>query len=178
MERELLTLTQMIADRGLGEAKACNDGINVMASQKAVVRLHMGKIGIKYIRELESEMTTASSKRHIFVLTRDRPTPPAQKQINSRKFSSRCSVFACSEVIRNISRHALVPRHRKIEADDIENILDRYCYDSIRDFEKLPLMLARDPMARYLGLLEGDIVEIDGCDGTTNGQKNYRRVIN
>ena len=62
-------------------------------------------------------------------------------------------IFSLKELQFNISKHSLVPKHEKINFDDISKYLNN-------DKSKLPIISIIDPMSRYLGLKQGDVVKI------------------
>ena len=63
-----------------------------------------------------------------------------------------------SELLFNISKHCLIPKHEPIRDDDaIQEIIARY---SLKARQQLPLIFKTDPMARYLGLRPKELVKI------------------
>lgn len=66
-------------------------------------------------------------------------------------------LFHINSLIFNISKHNLVPLHKRIEKKEHEFIKKKLYIDNL---EKLPHILNTDPMAKYLGLKEGDVCKI------------------
>lgn len=71
----------------------------------------------------------------------------------------------------NISKHNLVPKHEKVDEDLVQDILDSYY---IKSRSQLPHILRDDPMAKYLGLVVGDIVKITRINETSGEYTFYR----
>jgi DNA-directed RNA polymerase I, II, and III subunit RPABC1 len=69
-------------------------------------------------------------------------------------------VFELKELIFNISKHALVPKHTLISAareTEIDEILKSV---NVKSKIQLPVILRTDPMSRYLDARPGDIIKI------------------
>lgn len=72
----------------------------------------------------------------------------------------------------NIMKHVLVPKHEVIkDAKEIEDILTKY---SLKTKFQLPILLRADPVARWLGLKNGDIVKITRSSPTAGEYQMYR----
>ena len=70
---------------------------------------------------------------------------------------SRVTFFHIKQVVVNMSRHVLVPPHRKLTVDEARGAIA-----SLRLTQKsqLPLIKHHDMQSRILGLVPGDIVEV------------------
>eukprot|EP00286_Rhodomonas_abbreviata_P001270 CAMPEP_0181288980 /NCGR_PEP_ID=MMETSP1101-20121128/637_1 /TAXON_ID=46948 /ORGANISM="Rhodomonas abbreviata, Strain Caron Lab Isolate" /LENGTH=185 /DNA_ID=CAMNT_0023393169 /DNA_START=246 /DNA_END=799 /DNA_ORIENTATION=+ len=66
------------------------------------------------------------------------------------------NVFFEVELVLNITQHDMVPAHRLLQPGEKRKLLARY---KVR-VEQLPRILLSDPVAKYLGLRRGDVVEI------------------
>ena len=84
------------------------------------------------------------------------------------------TVFREDELYFNPTSHELVDVHRKITQQEIETLMST---NNIKSKNNLPLILKSDPIAKWLGLKVGDIVEIDRYN-TTSGLYKYYRVCN
>ncbi|MAA78334.1 MAG: DNA-directed RNA polymerase subunit H [Deltaproteobacteria bacterium] len=93
------------------------------------------------------------------------------KRLLNESTTSWCSQFLVSEVVRNITKHKLVPKHTKLSPSEMQKKLKRW---NISNTALLPHILTSDPVARYLGLIDGDVVEIKGSFGTSNGTLHFR----
>lgn len=177
------TMREMLTDRGYGgivprEEGAAFDGETggvIMEGvsdegKRCLVTVHRGKLGIKTLREIGENRGDAS----IIVVATEKPTPPAQRHLQNHEVVEWCNVFVASEVIRNVTRHHLVPRHTRVPPSQLPSLFERW---KEKDTSHLPLILVTDPVAKYLGLREGEVVHIEGPDGTQTSQFSYRRAV-
>ncbi|RLG25421.1 DNA-directed RNA polymerase subunit H [Methanosarcinales archaeon] len=73
----------------------------------------------------------------------------------------------------SILDHIMVPEHRVLDDDEIEEILSKYNIEK----EKLSKILTSDPVIKEIGANAGDVVEITRKSETTGESKFYRLVI-
>lgn len=81
--------------------------------------------------------------------------------------------FQLKELIVNITKHELVPKHELLEDGDVTQLLQRYrC-----KLSQLPKILVTDPVAKYYGLRRGQVVRILRRSETAGTYITYRYVI-
>jgi len=102
------------------------------------------------------------------IITSSKLSQQAKQQIESNK--ELIEIFNLSELVVNITKHELVPKHTLLSKKDRKNLLDRY---KIRD-SQLPKILISDPVAKYLGLKRGDVVKITRESETAGRYITYR----
>ena len=74
----------------------------------------------------------------------------------------------------NVCKHELVPPHRIMKSEDVDLLLmNLFGYIDKQALQSFPNILITDPVCRYLGVREGDVVEIDRA----SGEKYYRVCI-
>lgn len=61
------------------------------------------------------------------------------------------------EVQYNVTKHCMVPKHEVIKNDKHEEILQTY---GLQSKTQLPLLLTSDPVVRFIGGQEGDIIKV------------------
>ena len=83
-------------------------------------------------------------------------TAQAQRQWLEHK--ARVSFFTLKNLISNPANHIFVPPHRKLSADEATGVMKRLCVDSKAAFPHIKFHA--DMQARVLGLVPGDLVEI------------------
>ena len=71
----------------------------------------------------------------------------------------------------NPSIHNLVPFHQRLNKDPLSGIQSKY---QIKNINQLPWILESDPMARFIGAQENDIVEIRRRSPTSGEHIVYR----
>jgi DNA-directed RNA polymerase subunit H (RpoH/RPB5) len=80
-------------------------------------------------------------------------------------------IFTLRELQYNISRHAMVPRHVRLTAEEERALLRDLC---LKAKTQLPSISKTDPVARYLGLAPGDVVRIERPSLTSGRSIAYR----
>tara|TARA_B110000971_G_scaffold35732_2_gene33901 strand:+ start:641 stop:1195 length:555 start_codon:yes stop_codon:yes gene_type:complete len=83
-------------------------------------------------------------------------------------------IFNLKELLYNISKHELVPKHEIIGEDELSSLLDIY---KIKQKSQLPILLRTDPMARYLDVKAGEIVKITRASPTAGETIVYRYCV-
>ncbi len=89
---------------------------------------------------------------------------------------SRIEVFEEAELVVNITRHILVPQHIKLTMEQKVELFKRYRIN-INDTTSLPRLLKRDPVSRYYGFEQGDVVKIVRRSETAGRYISYRIVM-
>jgi len=80
-------------------------------------------------------------------------------------------VFSIDNLIRNITKHELVPDMRIVSQQEKDDIKERYNIDSMNN---IGLILKSDPSAMFYGIKSGDLVEITRTSETSGKYVTYR----
>ena len=80
-------------------------------------------------------------------------------------------IFSIDNLIRNITKHELVPEMRIISKEEIEIVKKKY---NIENNSNIPLILKSDPAAMFYGVKSGDFVEITRTSETSGRYIGYR----
>ena len=67
-------------------------------------------------------------------------------------------MFRVAEMLRNITKHSLVPRHQLLVGERLAEIMKKH---GIEDTQYLPRLLTSDPVVRFHGWKRGDVIAID-----------------
>lgn len=106
------------------------------------------------VEELEEDSKELSSSEwQYLIITRELPMQ------GKSTVDDNTQLFRIDELLINVSKHCLVPRHIPIRSPaEIEKIMKIY---SLKMPQQLPLILSTDPQARYLALKPGELVRIE-----------------
>lgn len=80
--------------------------------------------------------------------------------------------FHVKNLLFNPTRHVLVPKHTKLTNDEVTEMMEKYL---IKGKIHMPYIMHGDPIAKWLGLKQGDIVKIERYN-ENSGLSYYYRV--
>ncbi|KAG4108482.1 RPB5 subunit of DNA-directed RNA polymerase [Neocallimastix lanati (nom. inval.)] len=129
-------------------------------------------VGVKPIRKYTERMSSQEVLKGIIVYQKNL-TPSAQKVITQMAPKYLIEIFSDSELLVNITRHSLVPKHVVLTNDEKKMLLERYKLKELQ----LPRIQPSDPVARYYGLRKGQVVKILRSSETAGRYITYRLCI-
>jgi len=80
-------------------------------------------------------------------------------------------IFWIDTLLTNITKHELVPEMRILNEEEKQDVFQKA---NVSTFTQMPLILKTDPVAKFYGLIRGDMVEIIRPSPTGGVYKNYR----
>lgn len=80
-------------------------------------------------------------------------------------------IFWIDTLLTNITKHELVPKMRILNEEEKQDVFQKA---NVSTFTQMPLILKTDPVAKFYGLIRGDMVEIIRPSPTGGVYKNYR----
>ena len=107
------------------------------------------------------------------VIVKEKITAFASKALERVNQQLTIECFHQNELMINITRHQLVPRHVVMTDTDKKSLLKQY---SLKE-SQLPRMQKADPVARYFGLDRGQVVKIIRPSETAGRYVTYRLVV-
>ncbi|BAM82463.1 RNA polymerase I, II, III common subunit [Cyanidioschyzon merolae strain 10D] len=130
------------------------------------------KVGVKPIREYCLRLETENVLRAIIVVQTGL-TPIAKQAVAELQPRFHLELFQEAELLVNITRHQLVPKHEVLTAEQKKTLLKRY---QLKDTQ-LPRILQSDPVARYFGVTRGQVLKITRNSETAGRYVTYRLVV-
>ncbi|XP_066339240.1 DNA-directed RNA polymerase V subunit 5A-like [Miscanthus floridulus] len=88
-------------------------------------------------------------------------------------FPYKVDMFQITELLVNITKHALKPKHQVLAAEEKAKLLKEY---NVVD-SQLPRMLENDAVARYYGLGKGTVVKVIYDSELTGNHVTYRCIF-
>ncbi|KAI9725139.1 MAG: DNA-directed RNA polymerases II 24 kDa polypeptide (RNA polymerase II subunit 5) [Chrysothrix sp. TS-e1954] len=128
-------------------------------------------VGIKHLRAFAHYIDEHNFRTGIFISAVN-PTKSALKVIPS-VLPNVIEVFNEQDLLVNITKHELVPRHVLLSVEEKKAVLQRY---RVKE-NQLPRIQTTDPVARFLGLKRGQVVKIIRESVTAGRYASYRYVI-
>lgn len=98
---------------------------------------------------------------------------PRAKESVKEKFTFKVDIFQVNELLVNISKHDLKPKHEVLTAEEKAKLLKLY---NVED-SQLPRMLETDPVARYYGLGKGTVLKVTYDSELTGKHVTYRCIF-
>ena len=160
IDRVLATAEQMLRDRYDCEPVVDRDQLTVSGGGATVLLLDPGdtssRIGIQALRDARE---TYPDQR-LIVVAHGGATPFMNGRMDTEEMRG-VEVFTCAQLMFNVTRHALVPRHERLAPEDEARMLASI---GAPGRDALPTQLYSDPVARYYDYADGDVVRIDRSD--------------
>jgi DNA-directed RNA polymerase I, II, and III subunit RPABC1 len=125
-------------------------------------------VGVKFLRTFAQDLNAQHASTGIFVCL-VHPSPKAM-QVVPTVLPSVIEVFVEADLLVNITKHELVPKHILLSKEEKKRLLDRYRLKE----SQLPRIQSADPVARYMGLKRGQVVKIVRRSETSGRYASYR----
>lgn len=128
-------------------------------------------VGTKQVRTFNHWIDENNYHTGIFIT--QTPISPSAVRLLSGIPGRICEHFQEQDLLVNITRHELVPKHVLLSPEEKARLLERYRLKE----SQLPRIQISDPVARYLGLRRGQVVKIIRKSETAGRYASYRWVI-
>lgn len=129
-------------------------------------------VGIKQTRAFAHYLQESQMTNGIFI-TQEQPNAAALRAFDAlTDLGMKAEHFKEEDLLVNITKHELVPKHILLSDDEKKVLLDRY---RLRETQ-LPRIQKDDPVSKYLGLKRGQVVKIIRKSETAGRYASYRWV--
>ncbi len=159
-KKVMQTLYTMMKDRGYYDPPRIKGKKHIFSTDSLPtfeMRLFQeDKIGIGHIKNF----VHPKCSNYIFVSAVG-ITPKARKTCkNYQLHKVFIEIFRTSELLFNVIDHVYVPRHRLCSAQETDEVLKNLGVLPSEKYDKMPCILAKDPVMRYYGIRQGNLIEI------------------
>jgi len=115
----------------------------------------------------------------LLILNNDLLTTPSITQLNIidkllQKKGGMLQYFHIQDLLFNPTKHQYVPPHRKLSNDEAKMIMDAY---NVKNKLQMPIILHTDRIAKWIGLKQGELVEITRYNENSGKSYYYRCCI-
>ena len=146
----------------------------IVGNKKRLIHVYFTKedIGVIFIENIIRELEKEKGINAIIVLYEpiNKISEKIIKLINNSKFN--IELFNEKELLFNVTKHELVPKHSVISETQKIKLLKTYRINQ----SQLPRILVTDPVIRYYGLKKGQVVKITRESETAGYYLNYRLI--
>lgn len=177
--RILQTVSEMLRDRGFRDEEETDgdiaDTVHISrwrgdAGIAIVIAATKPRVGVRVVRALAEELQ--SERAALLLLLVDGTLTHSAKSELAAVAS--LEAFCAEELRYNVTKHELVPPHRRVEGEEWEKLVAEVPSVSR---ESLPTISVDDPVVRYFGWPPGTVVRIDRRLGEQQQYPYFRVVV-
>ena len=128
------------------------------------------KLNMDTIKNLVEFMKSFNKINSGILISAGKLTQQAKLRIMEINTHIPVETFSIGELVVNITKHVLVPKHILLKPEEKDQLLKRYRIKP----SQLPKIFVTDPVAKYLGLKRGDVVKIVRFSETAGKYITYR----
>lgn len=163
------TILELLTDRGYGDTNVDEDCITVPGLLSVYI-IKDAKVGVNHMKEIRTDLESRNMK-HTIIVYNHSVTSFAKQYIDEMiRENIRVEVFKRSELYFNITKHDIVPKHTLLTVYEKNELVRNL---KIKPTQ-LPHIKRADAMAKYMGLVKGDVVRIDRKSEITEQSIYYR----
>jgi len=165
LARSFVTLKEMLHDRNIDTSSLdaiSNTELEIMNKVNPIfsipvnANLHIVYHMHQKFKLLELKKIIDPERKPIFIF-KEKINTLNIKNLKQETGESGMEIFEMKDILINISKHQLVPKHEIMSEADVKSLLDMY---QLKQRSMLPIISKSDPMARYLDVKSGDIVKV------------------
>merc|ERR1712137_333747 len=159
-----------ISDLTISKAK-----VDDRSSKILVFFCSQEKPGVSEFKDYLRLMKEANASRAITIIPQDLSSYSRKALDHLARTSDkyRIEYFLEKELLVNITKHKLVPKHKVLTEEEKRVLLERY---NLKETQ-LPRIEATDPISKFYGLTTGQVVKITRPSETAGRYVTYRMVV-
>ncbi|KAI5682732.1 hypothetical protein M9H77_03960 [Catharanthus roseus] len=128
-------------------------------------------VKVNTIRLMGQQIMNGESLAGLILIIQNQITSQAMKTVEL--FSFKVEIFQITDLLVNITKHVLKPRHQLLTEEEKKRLLEKY---SIGE-KQLPWMLQKDAIARYYGLEKGQVLKVTYNSDVFEQHVTYRCIM-
>jgi DNA-directed RNA polymerase I, II, and III subunit RPABC1 len=117
------------------------------------------------------KLETENNDINIVIVLKNKPNNAIKKEMANKAYEN-VEIFLLNQVIINITKHVIVPKHILLDDTETKQFLEKYSCTA----NQLPKILSSDPVAKYYGMKSGQICKIIRPSPATGESISYRYV--
>lgn len=178
ISRSFKTVLEMLEDRKIDVSGVSKEGTSELTSNNNLFEIKINdKIKVVYFlfnkfKWVELKPFLKDNMELYIVITKEKISQNNVNYINQENVNYQ--LFTIKELVINITKHVLVPKHELISAEETDDIVKRY---QLKSKYQLYTIMKTDPMARYLNLKNGDVVRVTRKSQSSGEHVVYRCCV-
>ncbi|KAJ0791896.1 putative DNA-directed RNA polymerase [Helianthus annuus] len=129
-----------------------------------------GVVKVNSIRWIATQIMNKESLSRLIIVVQNHITNQAQKAVDL--FPFKVEIFQITDLLVNITKHVLKPKHRVMTDKEKEKLLKKFNLDE----KQLPRMSQKDAIAQYYALEKGQVIEVTYNGEITGLHVTYRCI--
>lgn len=171
-QRKALSFSANPSDRMMEVHAALKTGVPPDCGPIWVEFLSDPSIGVKQAKAFVHRVKDGNYHTGIMVCI-NAPTAASLKSFAAVEKECTVEIFLEENLLVNITKHELVPKHVLLSKPEKKALLQRYRLKE----SQLPRIQKDDPVARYFGLKKGNVVKIIRRSETSGRYASYRLCL-
>lgn len=186
--RTLNTVKEMLSDRSVDTSlldSISMDEVKVLCQNKSSQNVFQIKVNdhmklIYYlntkfkIQELRKFIQPSDEKSTIILIFKEKINNFNHKNVDEFE-NIDLQIFTMKELLFNISKHSLVPKHEVIkDENEIEELVNKF---NLKNKLQFPIILKTDPMAKYMNIQSGQLMKISRISPSSGDNIVYRCCV-
>ncbi|KAL5743763.1 hypothetical protein ACOSQ2_026879 [Xanthoceras sorbifolium] len=127
-------------------------------------------VKVNVIRGIATQIANKDTLTGLIIILQNHITNQALKAVDLFQF--KVEMFQITDLLVNITKHVLKPKHRVLTDEEKQRLLKKYNIEE----KQLPGMLKSDAIARYYGIEKGQVVKVTYSGEITKSHVTYRCV--
>ncbi|KAE9588629.1 hypothetical protein Lal_00003276 [Lupinus albus] len=129
-----------------------------------------GVVKVNVIRNIAGQIVNRETLTGLILIVQNQITAQALKAV--KIFSFKVEIFQITDLLVNITKHVLKPKHELLTEKQKQILLKKYNLEE----KQLPRMLQTDAISKYYGLERGQVVKVTYSGEVTELHVTYRCV--